>query len=75
MESGFKTVSLAEEVVGDAWRSYLGSQPTLLSVPAFLSWLGDWQPELLQVVDEGKLVAVAAGLLAGRKPHGLPPNL
>jgi hypothetical protein len=43
---------MSEQIVGDAWRAYIGSSPPLISVPVFLSWLGDHEPEVLHIIDE-----------------------
>ena len=46
------TLPIPEQIVGDAWRAYIRSSPPLISVPVFLRWLGDHEPEVLHVVNE-----------------------
>jgi hypothetical protein len=59
-----ETLPLSDQIVSDAWRDFMNSDRPLKSVPAFLSWLGDNQPEVLRLVNEGKLVKLAARLHA-----------
>lgn len=56
------TLPLSDEIVGAAWRDFIGTSPPLISVPAFLSWLGNNQPQVLKIVNDTKLVNVAGAL-------------
>jgi hypothetical protein len=49
------TLPISEQIVGDAWRAYIRSSPPLILVPAFLSWLGDHEPKVLQIINETTL--------------------
>jgi hypothetical protein len=66
-----KTLPLSEQIVGDAWRSFVASSPPLISVPAFLSWLGHNEHGVLQLVNETALVRIATRLF--RDGEQAPP--
>jgi len=56
------TFPLTEQIVANAWASFVESRPPIISVGAFLSWLGNVEPEILRFVDERELVALASHL-------------
>jgi len=67
-----KTLPISEQIVGDAWRDFTASSPPLSSVPAFLSWLGHHQPEVLKLINEERLIMTASRLL-GEQEEAPPP--
>lgn len=61
-----ETLPLSDQIVADAWRDFIDSPRELKSVPAFLSWLGDNQPEVLRLVKEPALIKIASRLQSAR---------
>ena len=68
------TVPLTEQIVANAWATFVAGTPPFVSVGAFLSWLGDAEPEILRFVDESELIALASNLqlLAVEQSPGPP---
>ena len=56
------TLPLSEQIVRDAWHDFAGSARPIYSVPVFLAWLREHQPQVLENVTMTALVNISVRL-------------